>query len=284
MTPKNMKNRISIFARKILLPCIVLLLACPPFSRGTGKLSVRSQENSSGPLFYVSGSYPGTLEAEFRLTKAVNVKTEPPLPARIIIPPGQEVKAFSLSADRPGLSMSYAYTYRAVVGDPRAEPDPAPYLPPFESGRRFRIGRGFHPDAARSDPFNAYSVSILMPGGAAVCAARSGILTETDTRSFRRQTVQGIMEMQSRLIRIQHDDGTMGLYAHLDPDSCSLSPGTRIKAGQIIARLGKNAENGLFFTVQKNAGMRLVSLPFRFAAEGGTTVVPVRGMVLHAAR
>ncbi len=247
-------------------------------------IRIRNGGTKEQPVFYVSSLYPGPVEVEFQLTKAVNVLSDPPLPARFVIPAGQEVRTFALRAAQPDESMSYAYKFAFTPGDPAAQHlPPGPYLPPFQKGQRFRVGNGFNSEAVQQDPYNAYGVSILMPPGTQICAARAGILTEIGEQSFRRQTAEGITEERTELIRILHDDGTMSVYANLQPGSVPFSPGTRISAGQGIAVLGNLSLSGafsLFFIIQKNAGMKTVSLPFVFADGGGKGVTPVRGMVL----
>ncbi|MEZ4525975.1 MAG: M23 family metallopeptidase [Desulfobacterales bacterium] len=246
-------------------------------------IRMRKQGADDRPVFYASTACHFPVEVAFQLTKAVNVLSEPRLPARFVIPAGQEVKIFALRALHPGESLSYAYSYVFTPGDPGAQHrPPGPYLPPFQKGQRFRIGSGFDPGS--QDPYNAHAVSILMPPGTQICAARSGILAEIGEQLCRRQTAHGAREERSMQIRILHDDGTMAVYAHLHPGSAPFSPGTRIREGQGIAVLGSLTLSGassLVFLIQKNAGMKIVSLPFVFADSGGKGVTPVRGMVLN---
>ncbi len=248
-------------------------------------IRVRKQGSNDQSVFYVSTVYPAPVEVEFQFTKAVNILSDPPLPARFVIPPGQEVRTFALRPANPGESLSYAYKFVFTPGDPRAQHRPdQPYLPPFQKGQRFRIGSSFDPGAVQRDPYNAYAVSLLMPPGTQICAARSGILAEIGGQTFRRQTAGGIMEERSEQIRILHEDGTMAVYNHLQSGSARFSPGTRISQGQVIAELGNfifSGASSLLFIIQKNEGMRLVSIPFLFA-ELGKGVTPVHGMVLSA--
>jgi murein DD-endopeptidase MepM/ murein hydrolase activator NlpD len=71
---------------------------------------------------------------------------------------------------------------------------------------------------------------------------------------------------RANFVRVLHDDGTMGLYAHLKPEGVLVRVGQRVRQGQ---RIGLSGNTGfttgphLHFAVQVNRGMRLVSIPFR---------------------
>jgi murein DD-endopeptidase MepM/ murein hydrolase activator NlpD len=89
---------------------------------------------------------------------------------------------------------------------------------------------------------------------------------------------------RSNLIRILHDDGTMAVYAHLQPNSLRVRAGVDISRGQWIASSGNTGfSNGphLHFVVQLNAGMSLESMPFRFVTPTGGTITPERRMMIN---
>ena len=78
-------------------------------------------------------------------------------------------------------------------------------------------------------------------------------------------------------VRILHDDGTMAVYAHLQPNSVRVQRGAKIARGQWIANSGNTGYSSgphLHFVVQLNAGMSLESLPFRFVAPADSTMTP----------
>ena len=80
-------------------------------------------------------------------------------------------------------------------------------------------------------------------------------------------------------VRIQHPDGTMGVYAHLQPESVTVQAGQRVRTGQ---RLGASGNTGfssgphLHFAVQCNRGMELVAIPFELEGPGGPIAIPGR--------
>ena len=71
-----------------------------------------------------------------------------------------------------------------------------------------------------------------MPRGSDVVAARGG-------------TVVGVREDSARLgsgwnnyVRVEHEDGTVAHYVHLDTDGALVEPGEGVERGQVIARSG----------------------------------------------
>jgi murein DD-endopeptidase MepM/ murein hydrolase activator NlpD len=69
-------------------------------------------------------------------------------------------------------------------------------------------------------------------------------------------------------VRILHDDGTMGVYLHLQRGSVKVQEGQRVSLGQPLARSGNTGNSTgphLHFVVQRNVGMALESIPFSFA-------------------
>ena len=78
-------------------------------------------------------------------------------------------------------------------------------------------------------------------------------------------------------VRVLHADGTMGVYAHLQPESVTLGPGQRVRVGQ---RIGASGNTGfstgphLHFALQRNRGMELESIPFVLHGPGGPIPIP----------
>ncbi|WP_221261843.1 M23 family metallopeptidase, partial [Xanthomonas campestris] len=79
------------------------------------------------------------------------------------------------------------------------------------------------------------------------------------------------------LVRLLHADGSMAIYAHLAPAGVLVHPGQRVRSGE---RLGSAGSTGfstaphLHFAVQRNVGLRLISLPFRMSGPQGELHFP----------
>ncbi|QTA83377.1 Peptidase M23 domain-containing protein [Desulfonema limicola] len=259
------------------------------FSRADEQKSMIEAEvlgTENQPEIYVYNRYYGPVEIEFILTRAVNIISSPVLPARFVIPQAGRIKTFTLRPSMPQASFSYAYEYRFTFGDPKAEHrPPKPYRPPFPNGNRFRISRSFQDNSGSDDNYNAFAVNILMSKGVPVCVSRKGVVMDIAMETFTKKTSAGIIKGQTYLVRLLHDDGTMGVYAHLKPGSVSVSTGMQLEEKQVIGEPGVSDDIDmphLYFAVQKNSSMKLESIPFEFEdPQSAKGIPPFRGMVLR---
>jgi murein DD-endopeptidase MepM/ murein hydrolase activator NlpD len=89
---------------------------------------------------------------------------------------------------------------------------------------------------------------------------------------------------RANYVRILHEDGSMGLYAHLDYKGVRVSPGDRVERGERIGRSGNTGYSTgphLHFAVQVNRDMQLTSVPFEFEGDDGAAVAPQPGQWLE---
>jgi len=225
----------------------------------------------------------GPIELELKLNEAVNVTTEPPLPARIVLSSQEEKRLLNIRATDPGKGFSYRLSYQQMIGPPLDNlPDQINYYPPFPLGLQFPISQGFDNDQTHSEPPNQYAVDIVMPIGTPILAARSGRIMNLED-NFHGGAQQERYMTRSNQVRILHDDGTMAVYAHLQPNSIRVRKGVNVKRGQWIANSGNTGYSSgphLHFVIQLNAGMSLESLPFRFVTPNGGTMTPAKRMMI----
>ena len=249
------------------------------------RLKVQKRGTKGNPVFYAVNGYYGPVEIEFRLSDAENIVSDPPLPARFLVPAFGERKTMDLRPARTDRKWSYRYQYSFVFGDPKAVHRTAkPYLPPFEKGKIFVISQAFFGKYSHNVPGSEYAVDIPMPEGTKILAARSGIVMDITNDFFTGGTDLSYGE-KANIIRILHDDGTMAVYAHLKLESARFPLGTAVSRGEFIAESGNTGFSTgphLHFVIQRNRGMDLTSVPFEFAAENGSRVTPVEGMVLKS--
>lgn len=113
--------------------------------------------------------------------------------------------------------------------------------------------------------------------------ARGGELFEVASQNDRSGLNPKENSEDANIVCILHDDGMFSLYAHLSWNSIRVQPGGRVCAGQYIADSGNTGFSSgphLHFSVQRNAGLRVESLPVTFKGPSSTQVVPVTGNVL----
>lgn len=178
------------------------------------------------------------------------------------------------------------YRFEYMPGDPTAQHAPAEgYHAPFAAGRDFPITQAY-PDALTHRTLDSvYAVDVAMPIGTDVLAARDGVVFAVASDNFRGGLDLSRDGESANIIRILHDDGTFSLYAHLNWNSIRVKPGDRVRAGQYIADSGNTGFTSgphLHFSVQRNSGLTVESLPVVFKGRNSAPVVPATGDVLTA--
>jgi murein DD-endopeptidase MepM/ murein hydrolase activator NlpD len=191
-----------------------------------------------------------------------------------------------LSAPVAGASVAgFQYGWRIVLGTPGATHRPhEPYRAPFALGASFKVSQAYPVRISHNSPESQYAVDIAVPDGTPIYAAREGTVINVH-HDFFRGAADAVMLDQANVVEILHDDGTIGVYAHLHWESIRVQPGQSVRRGQYIADSGNTgATTGphLHFAVVRNAGMRAESVPVQFAGSGGTAVTPQTGMLLTA--
>lgn len=232
------------------------------------------------PRHFFFNRYHGPAEIELSLAEADNVRSQPALPARFVLPGNRETGLVTFGANDPTRAFSYRLAYTLVPGAPQAGvPDDLDYYPPFARGETFGISQGIDDDDTHADPANRYAVDIVMPLGTPVLAARGGVVMETEDSFPDTGRKQARFMDRANYVRVHHDDGTMAVYAHLQQGSVRVTPGMKIPAGHWIGNSGNSGYSSgphLHFVVQMNIGMALESLPLRFRRPEGGFMDPDR--------
>jgi murein DD-endopeptidase MepM/ murein hydrolase activator NlpD len=186
--------------------------------------------------------------------------------------------------DGPGVT-GFRYSWRVVLGTPGATHRPhEPYRAPFALGASFRVSQAYPMHVSHVTPDTQYAVDIVVPDGTPIYAAREGTVINVRHDSFRGSADPAMLD-QANIVEILHDDGTIGLYAHLHWQSIRVQPGQSVRRGQYIADSGNTGLSTgphLHFAVIRNAGMHAESVPVQFAGAGGATITPQTGMLLTA--
>ncbi len=242
------------------------------------RIRLRQEGKKESPVYVLFNDFWGPVEVELTLKESVNVLSEPPLPARFVIPAQTEQTLVGIGALDQRRSFSYRLGMASVPGRPISTPvEGLVILPPFSASEEYPISQGFQGTKTHDSPDSEFAIDIVMPVGTAVHAVRSGTVMDVEEDFNRGGKDYKKYAHKANHVRILHEDGTMALYAHLDLASVSVRPGARIRAGQKIARSGNTGFSSgphLHFAIQQNSGMQIISLPFRFRTPEGTMVTP----------
>ena len=177
------------------------------------------------------------------------------------------------------------YGWRISLGSPTAQHrPPRPYRAPFAVGSSFTISQAYPNSFTHNTVETQYAVDIALPDGTPVYAAREGTVINVHHDKFVGGLSPAMMD-QANVVEILHDDGTIGLYAHLHWDSVRVHIGQHVDRGQYIANSGSTGFSSgphLHFCVFKNIGFTSVSVPVQFAGLSDISLTPQTGATLTA--
>ena len=249
------------------------------------RIRLRQEGTKRSPVYVVFNDYWGPVELELSLSDAVNVLSEPELPARFVVPGQKEQVLVGLGALDPYQSFQYRLNVKSVPGPPTPEPlEDSIFYPPIAAGDAYPISQGFDGTQTHATPESRYAIDIAMPVDTLILAARDGTVMDVEEDFNRAGLDEAKYADKANHIRILHSDGTMSLYAHLGLAAVIVRPGARIRRGQPIARSGNTGFSSgphLHFAIQQNIGMELISVPFRFRMPDGSAQRPQEKQYLH---
>jgi murein DD-endopeptidase MepM/ murein hydrolase activator NlpD len=221
---------------------------------------------------YVENQVPAPLQMTLAFTAAVNVDSEPGFPLHQVLPASSRVLVGRIAPADPGHTSSFSLDMTALPGDPSASPRDVSYGLPVDENSSWRLGQSFHGGYSHTDEQNQYAIDIVVPEGTPVLAARGGVVMQVESGYDKAGSDRAKYAERANLIRILHDDGSMGLYAHLQENGAYVRVGETVTVGQQIALSGNTGYTTgphLHFAVQINRGMRLASVPFRMIGPRG---------------
>ena len=228
------------------------------------RLNVKKTKGADN--LYVRNDLFAPVEIELRLSGVKNVVGVADQVIRRTIPARSNERLIALSPQIPSRAMAYKPSLRSIMGDPQRSVSasglgyryPLPWV-----GGPFRISQGANGSYSHVGARSRYAIDIAMPEGTQIIAARGGTVIKTEnTQSGRGANPSG------NFVRILHDDGTMGVYLHLQQGSVSVREGEKVTVGTPLGRSGNTGNSTgphLHFVVQRNVGLALESIPYEFS-------------------
>ncbi|MBB5208865.1 peptidoglycan DD-metalloendopeptidase family protein [Chiayiivirga flava] len=222
----------------------------------------------------VANRIAGPVEVELAFTSRDNIVAAPPLPLRAVVPGESERGVATFDSADKRRPASLALQMRAVPGDPSARPQDVDYVLPV-AGTGWRIDQGFGGDFSHGECASRYAIDIAVDEGTPVLAARAGVVMQVEDEFEGAGLDLEKFGARANHVRILHDDGSMAVYAHLQPDSVLVRPGRRVAVGHHLGASGNTGYSTgphLHFAVQVNAGMALEAVPFLLVDAAGALV------------
>ena len=220
-----------------------------------------THKHADGERLQVHNNLYAPVEVELALDNQANLVGAAKKPIRLVLPARTTLTLLELAAKDPTQPIRYTPKLRYALGDPELLPISYQYPLPWRGGP-FRLTQGANGKYSHFTPKGRYALDIAMPEGTVIVAARAGVVVETENQ----QTGRG-NNPAGNFVRILHDDGTMGVYLHLQTGSVSVSEGQHVAQGALLARSGNTGNSTgphLHFVVQRNVGLALESIPFDF--------------------
>ena len=233
--------------------------------------------NGDGADVYVSNRLAGPLEIKLGLSRPADVQSLPALPIRQLLPARQRVLVSRIEYGA-GQS-SYQLGLNMTPGDPHAFPDETVYSLPMADDSGWHLGQGFDGGFSHNDEQNRYAIDLIVDENTPILAARSGVVMQVESAFDKSGLDPKKYAERANLVRILHEDGTMGVYAHLKENGVYVRVGQKVGVGQPIGISGNTGYSSgphLHFVLQLNVGMRLVSIPFRMVSGRGFLRLPTK--------
>jgi murein DD-endopeptidase MepM/ murein hydrolase activator NlpD len=229
-------------------------------------VKVMTEREGEATHFYVHNNELCEITMTFEMG-LVNLKGTSELPFTMTFPPGQTTKAFTLSPVDTGTRWEYSYTNYYKLGSHCAKHDDTHvYQLPYCGGSSFRVTQAYGGSFSHKGS-NKYAIDWKMPEGTSVLAARDGVVVKIKNDS----DIGGASlkyDRYNNYVLIRHDDATLAHYCHLQKGGCVVTPGQRVKAGEVIARSGNTGFSSgphLHFCVFKTKnGRERQSIPVHF--------------------
>ncbi len=204
----------------------------------------------------------------------------------IVLSAGERRELFTLRAEADG-TWSYNYIYNWSRGDIHAEHDESyRYAMPFDPDERFYVTQSCNGDFSHYDA-QAYAIDFGMPEGTAIYAARSGKVVLV-VEKYDEGGPGPEYQAYGNEVSIQHKDGTIGIYYHLQYNGAAVDVGDYVEVGEFIGFSGNTGQSTgphLHFTVTKGGvGRSDESVRITFATPNGAVTCPTEGRLFPPLR
>ncbi|MGI9293556.1 MAG: peptidoglycan DD-metalloendopeptidase family protein, partial [Pseudomonadales bacterium] len=192
------------------------------------------EHSGTRPALSVINKYHGPIQAMVHM-ECTGCKDKVKTANIVVAANSKELaRRFELSKKR----FSIKYKLHIVLGDPDAIPDEDfIYRLPFPELMEYQVTQSFNGPFSHQDDLNLHAIDVAMPIATPVLAARSGTIMAVE-ESYTEAGTDVAFSNKSNTVYVLHDDGSIGVYAHLDMFSVRVNTGDVVKMGDLLARSG----------------------------------------------
>ena len=231
------------------------------------------RSGNNGIALIAQNTYFAPVQVAYRVRPIENVSADTRRSGLTIVPARGQKELVVVGKSVEDVDLRFESEFQFIPGDPGAEHRPEqPYRLPYALSSAVRVSQAFPDTKTHADRASQHAVDFVMPIGTNVFAARDGIVIEVASDFFENGTNYQVDGPRANVVRVLHDDGTMGLYVHLNWNTIRVVPGQRVRRGEYVADSGNTGFSTgphLHFVVQRNEGGALVAVPLEFGSPAG---------------
>jgi len=174
---------------------------------------------------------------KFKAPKQVNLSSSEKLPYVGSFSAQTRTKFLSFTIDDRSKAISLQTRYSTQIGrvNPSYEGSYI-YALPYKRGKSYILTQGFNGKYTHKGQ-SAYALDFKMNIGTPIHAMRDGIVVAVESKNTEHGYSKAFMNKANHIV-IQHNDGTMAMYAHLKPNGVKVKLGQEVRKYQFIGLSG----------------------------------------------
>lgn len=198
--------------------------------------SIETENDQTSVYLQAKNLIPGTHITVYTAIEGSNIETEPQSPISFVLNDPEKKKVLTFkkkeNAEASGpvsvLAVAYYGNLSAIHDDAYV------YTLPYEGKSWISVG---YNSGEEHKGGGAYSLDFVLPEGTPLLAARDGIVVETEDKFTEGRRDPKLIDKANRIV-IEHSDGTVAIYGHLQSKGVFVKPGDKVSAGQKIGLSG----------------------------------------------
>ena len=238
-------------------------------------ISVRTKK---GFELYLENHAYFDVTIELKATELINLSSSEALPFVGSFPAQSRTKILDLSVQDPREKSQFQTFFNATIGriNPRYDKKYL-YALPYARGESYLLTQGFNGGHTHKEQ-SAYALDFKMDEGTRIYAMREGVVVALEEKQTEHGYSPAFAEKSNHII-IQHDDGTMAMYGHLQPNGVKVKLGQKVYKHAFIGLSGNTGYSSgphlhVHISAVKDLKTGPISVPFRFLAQRGTVNSP----------